>query len=238
MEIQGKRAIVLGGTSGIGLAATRQLEAAGASVLACSRSDSNLASARAATGDAVSFRAIDVLDRDALTALFESEAGFDILVNAATGGERASGPFLQMDLDGFQGSFRKLWGYTNSVRLGTEHMAEDAAIVLVSGYPAKKSNPGSSAIATVGNAVEGFVRAVAPELAPRRINVVSPGVIDTPMFAASGDARANFLSAATRNMLIKRAGTADEVASAIIFVIQNDYMTGASIDVDGGATLP
>ena len=60
MEIQGKRAIVLGGTSGIGLAATRQLEAAGASVLACSRSDSNLASARAATGDAVSFRAIDV----------------------------------------------------------------------------------------------------------------------------------------------------------------------------------
>ena len=180
MEIQGKRAIVLGGTSGIGLAATRQLEAAGASVLACSRSDSNLASARAATGDAVSFRAIDVLDRDALTALFESEAGFDILVNAATGGERASGPFLQMDLDGFQGSFRKLWGYTNSVRLGTEHMAEDAAIVLVSGYPAKKSNPGSSAIATVGNAVEGFVRAVAPELAPRRINVVSPASSTPP----------------------------------------------------------
>ena len=238
MEIQGKRAIVLGGTSGIGLAATRQLEAAGASVLACSRSDANLASARTATGDAVSFRAIDVLDRDALTALFESEAGFDILVNAATGGERASGPFLQMDLDGFQGSFRKLWGYTNSVRLGTEHMAEDAAIVLVSGYPAKKSNPGSSAIATVGNAVEGFARAVAPEIAPRRINVVSPGVIDTPMFAATGDARANFLSAATRNMLIKRAGQADEVASAIIFVIQNDYMTGTSIDVDGGATLP
>ena len=238
MDIQGKRAIVLGGTSGIGLAATRQLEAAGASVLACSRSESNLATAKAATGDAVSFRAIDVLDRDALTALFEAEAGFDILVNAATGGERASGPFLQMDLDGFQGSFRKLWGYTNSVRLGTEHMAEDGAIVLVSGYPAKKSNPGSSAIATVGNAVEGFARAVAPELAPRRINVVSPGVIDTPMFAATGDARANFLSAATRNMLIKRAGTADEVASAIIFVIQNDYMTGASIDVDGGATLP
>ena len=238
MDIQGKRAIVLGGTSGIGLAATQQLEAAGASVVACSRSESNLAAAKAATGDAVSFRAIDVLDRDALTALFEAEAGFDILVNAATGGERASGPFLQMDLDGFQGSFRKLWGYTNSVRLGTEHMAEDGAIVLVSGYPAKKSNPGSSAIATVGNAVEGFARAVAPELAPRRINVVSPGIIDTPMFAATGDARANFLSAATRNMLIKRAGTADEVASAIIFVIQNDYMTGASIDVDGGATLP
>ena len=159
-------------------------------------------------------------------------------MNAATGGERASGPFLQMDLDGFQGSFRKLWGYTNSVRLGAPHMAADSAIVLVSGFPAKKANPGASAIATVGNAVEGFARAVAPELAPRRINVVSPGIIDTPMFAAQGEARQRLLEGATRNVLLKRAGAADEVAAAILLALQNDYMTGASIDVDGGAKLP
>ena len=238
MDLKGKKAIVLGGTSGIGLAATRQLQRAGATVVAGSRSQANLGRAAEALGEGVSLRIVDVLDRDALAALFEEHAGFHILVNAATGGERASGPFLQMDLDGFQGSFRKLWGYTNSVRLGAPKMAEDGAIVLVSGYPAKKANPGASALSTVGNAVEGFARAVAPELAPRRINVVSPGVIDTPMFAAQGDARAQFLDAATRNMLIKRAGTADEVASAIIFTLQNDYMTGGCIDIDGGATLP
>ena len=238
MDLQGKRAIVLGGTSGIGLAVTRQLEAAGTTVIAGSRSQANIDHAEAATGDNVSFRAIDVLDRDALTALFEEQEGFDILVNAATGGERASGPFLQMDLDGFQGSFRKLWGYTNSVRLGTAHMAPEGAITLVSGYPARKANPGSSAISTVGNAVEGFVRAIAPEIAPRRINVVAPGIIDTPMFAAQGETRDQFLANATRNMLIKRAGTADEVASAILLTLQNDYMTGATIDVDGGALLP
>ena len=238
MDLQGKRAIVLGGTSGIGLAATRQLEAAGATVIAGSRSQSNIDQAEAATGDNVSFRMIDVLDRDALTALFEEQQGFDILVNAATGGERASGPFLQMDLDGFQGSFRKLWGYTNSVRLGTAQMAPEGAITLVSGYPARKANPGSSAISTVGNAVEGFVRAIAPEIAPRRINVVAPGLIDTPMFAVQGEAREQFLANATRNILIKRAGTADEVASAIMLTLQNDYMTGATIDVDGGALLP
>lgn len=238
MELNGKTAIVLGGTSGIGLAVTRQLETAGATVVAGSRSPGNVERASSTTGDAVTVRAIDVLDREALTALFEEFDGFDILVNAATGGARASGPFLQMDLDGFQGSFRKLWGYTNSVRLGTSHMAEDGAITLVSGFPAKKANPGSSAISTVGNAVEGFVRAIAPEIAPRRINVVSPGVIDTPMFAADGDARAAFLANATRNMLIKRAGTADEVAAAVLFTLQNDYMTGGCIDIDGGARLP
>ena len=238
MDLNGKRAIVLGGTSGIGLATTCQLEAAGATVTAGSRSASNIEQAQAATGDNVEFRAIDVLDRGALTALFEEHEGFDILVNAATGGERASGPFLQMDLDGFQGSFRKLWGYTNSVRLGTEHMAEDGAITLVSGYPARKARPGSLAISTVGNAVEGFVRALAPEIVPRRINVVSPGIIDTPMFAVQGDARQQFLDGATRNVLIPRAGHADEVAAAILFTLQNDYMTGGRIDIDGGATLP
>ena len=238
MDVQGRRAIVLGGTSGIGLAAARQLVEAGASVTACSRSDANAASAAATLGAGASLRRVDVLDRDGLSALFKDLAPFDILVNAATGGARATGPFLQMDLDGFQGSFRKLWGYTNSVRLGAPHMSEDGAIVLVSGYPARKCNPGSIAISTVGNAVEGFARGVAPELAPRRINVVSPGVIDTPMFPIEGEARSGFLANATRNQPIPRAGTAAEVASAILFVIGNDFMTGSTVDVEGGALLP
>lgn len=238
MDIAGKRAVVLGGTSGIGLATTRQLLTGGAEVIAVSRSQANLDKAASAVPAGASFRQLDVLDRVALGALFRDSAPFDILVAAATGGERASGPFLEMDLDGFQGSFRKLWGYVNAVRLGPEHMAADGAIVLVSGYPARKCSPGTIALSTVGNAVEGFARGVAPELAPRRINVVSPGVIDTPMFPAQGAAREQFLTTATRNQPIPRAGRADEVASAILFTIGNDFMTGATIDVDGGAPLP
>lgn len=238
MDLEGKKAVVLGGTSGIGLAATQQLAQQGVTVIAGSRSLANVETAQAQTGESVKCRQIDVLDRAGLADLFAEEAPFDILVNCATGGERASGPFLEMDLDGFQLSFRKLWGYTNSVRLGTQYLSDHGCIVLVSGYPARKSNPGSSAISTVGNAVEGFVRAIAPEIAPRRINIVCPGVIDTPMFPQAGENRETFLQRATARMLIPRAGTADEVASGIVFVCQNDYMTGSTVDIEGGALLP
>ena len=172
MELQGRKALVFGGASGIGLAAVRRLAEGGARVVALSRNPERAASE---LPEGVAMESVDVLDREALAETFARHAPIDVLVNAATGGARASGPFLQMDLDAFQGSFRKLWGYTNTVRLGAEHLSEDAAIVLVSGYPARNPGPGALALSTVGNAVEGFVRAVAPELAPRRINVVSPG---------------------------------------------------------------
>jgi NAD(P)-dependent dehydrogenase (short-subunit alcohol dehydrogenase family) len=237
MELAGKRAIVLGGTSGIGLAAVRQLAAAGAKVIGGSRSANNVASAKEEV-PAADFTQVDALDRAALEALFAANEGFDILVNAATPRDRAWGPFLNMDLDAFQNTFRKLWGYTNSVRIGAPHMAPEGAIVLVSGFPARKSTPGSSAIAAVGNAVEGFARAIATEIKPRRINVVSPGMIDTPMVTAQGAEREQTLARMTANNLIPRIGTADEVADAILFCLRNDFVTGTTVDVDGGALLP
>jgi NAD(P)-dependent dehydrogenase (short-subunit alcohol dehydrogenase family) len=162
----------------------------------------------------------------------------DILVNAATGGTRAMGPFLQMDLDGYRRSFAKLWRYTNSVRLAAEHMDERGTIVLVSGPPARRAKPGQVSLASVGGAVEAFCRAVAPELAPRRINVVSPpGIIDTPMFGNDLHRRQQLLSGATANHLIPRPGTADEVAAAILFLIKNDFVTGTTVDVNGGWLL-
>ena len=239
MQITGRKAVVLGGTSGIGLATVARLLDRGARVTAMSRSEANIENARSSlpSGE-IEFRTLDVLDRGAMADAFADLGSIDILVNAATGGARATGPFMQMDLEGFEGSFRKLWGYVNSVRLGGGHLTENGCITLVSGSPARKCNPGMSAISTVGNAVEGFVRAVAPEIAPRRINVVSPGLIDTPMFPVEGEARQKFLAEATKNNLIKRPGTADEVAAGILFTIENDFVTGATIDVDGGAVLP
>ena len=232
MELQDKKVLIFGGTSGIGLATTLLLQQAGARVVAISRDPS-----KAGELPGVELRACDVRDRDALSQLFAEEAPFDVLISAATGGDRANGPFLQMDLDGYQGSFDKLWGYTNCVRLGAQHLSERGNIVLVSGSPARRAKPGQAASASVGGAVEQFVRAVAAELAPRRINIVSPGVIATPMFGPDSEAREDMLQGATAKNLIPRPGTPEEVAQGILFVVQNDFVTGTTIDVDGGWLL-
>lgn len=233
MDVAGKKAIVFGGTSGIGLATCKQLAALGCKVIAVSRNPKRAGELPAG----ITLEACDVLDRDAVGQLLEKHAPFDILVSAATGGTRARGTFLEMDLDGFQASFAKLWGYANVLKLGTPHLSKNGTIVLVSGTPARKPNPGQVAISTVGGAVEALVRAVAREIAPRRLNVVAPGTIDTPASALEGEARAASYAKATAKNLIPRAGKADEVAAGILFVIQNDFVTGTTVDVDGGRLL-
>lgn len=233
MDVAGKKALVFGGTSGIGLAAAKQLAELGAEVVAISRNPDKAGDLPAG----VTTKACDVLDRDGMAALFAECGPFEILVSAATGGERAVGPFTKMDMDGFAGSFDKLWGYANVVRYGAEHLSDDGSIVLVSGSPARTNKLGMSAIGATGAAVEALVRYLAPEIAPKRINVVSPGTIDTPMNPLTGDERKAAYAASTKNNLITRAGTADEVAQAIVFMVTNDFVTGTTIDVDGGWIL-
>ena len=136
MEIKNKKALVFGGTSGIGLAACEQLIDKGAEVIAISRDPSK---ANSVKHNRLSFESCDVRIEDEVKQIFEKYAPFDILVSAATGGSRAAGPFLEMDMLGFKSSFDKLWGYANIVRYGTNYLSSVGTIVLVSGAPARRS---------------------------------------------------------------------------------------------------
>ena len=234
MGLSGKKAVVFGGTSGIGLAAALLLARYGAEVTAVSRNPDKAGN----LPSGVSLRGCDVLDRSAVETLFNDLSPIDILVTAATGGKRAIGPFLEMDIDGYKGSFDKLWGYANVVRYGAQHVKDGGSITLVSGAPARNCQPGQIALSSVGNAIEAMMRAVAREVAPRiRINAVSPGTIDTPMVTVQGVEREDLYNKMTKNNLIPRAGTADEVAQGILFVIKNNFVTGTTVDVDGGWLL-
>ena len=230
MDIAGKKAVVIGGTSGIGLEASLLLASKGASIVAVSRDPKK-------AGDVPSnirLEALDTRDSAAVENFFNAEGEIDILVNSATGGSRARGAFLEMDENSFQGSFDKLWGYANVIRYGVPYLKENGAIVLVSGSPARKPKPGQIALSAVGSAVEAFARGIAAEIAPKRINVVSPGIIDTPMVALTGDERAKHYQNVTKTHLIDRAGYPAEVVLGIIFAIENDFITGTTIDIDGG----
>ena len=235
--MDGMNVVVIGGTSGIGLATAISSAQRGATVFAAGRSLDKIEACQASYPD-IQFRQVDTHDPEGLSALFSEAGPIHHLVGAATGATRTNGPFMSQTDEQFRAAFDKFWGYTHVVRQGVPHLVEDASITLVSGTPARKCNPGMISVSCTGCAVEGFVRALTPELAPIRINGVAPGIIDTPMFDHFGEKRAATLDAIGANFPLGRVGQPEEVAEAILLCMSNTYMTGVVIDVDGGALLP
>ena len=236
-DLNGKHVVVMGGTSGIGLATAKAAQKAGANVWCAGRTQENIEAASTALSNA-QFRKLDTHDVAGLEALFAEVGQVDHIVAAATCAIRTTRPFMEQTEEQFSEAFNKFWGYTRVVRAGVPHLAEDGSVTLVSGIPARKCNPNMSSISCVGNAVEGLTRALAIELAPKRVNVVAPGIIDTGMFAGLGDKRQAAFSQMSQNIPLGRVGQAKEVAAAIMLCITNGFMSGATVDVDGGALLP
>ena len=235
--MDGMNVVVIGGTSGIGLATAISSAQRGATVFAAGRSLDKIEACQASYPD-IQFRQVDTHDPEGLSVLFSEAGPIHHLVGAATGATRTNGPFMSQTDEQFRAAFDKFWGYTHVVRQGVPHLVEEASITLVSGTPARKCNPGMISVSCTGCAVEGFVRALTPELAPIRINGVAPGIIDTPMFDHFGEKKAATLDAIGANFPLGRVGQPEEVAEAILLCMSNTYMTGVVIDVDGGALLP
>lgn len=235
--LKNQKVVILGGTSGIGLATAIASQKAGAVVWACSRSANKVAEA-GKTAPQVNFLQVDIHDVPGLAKLFQDTGPIDHVVATATGAERTIAPFMEQTADQFRAAFDKFWGYTNLVRACVPHLSATGSITLTSGSPARKCNPGASSLSCVGGAVENFARALALELAPKRVNLVSPGLIDTGMFAHFADKKDEILNQLTQKLPINRPGRSEELAEAILLCMTNGYMTGATIDVDGGTLLP
>ena len=236
-NLPGKNVVIIGGTAGIGLATAIAANELGARVWAAGRSQAHIEKAKAASGGKFEVRQADTHDAASLEAIFKEVGTIDHLVSTAVGGERTLKPFLNQTEDQFKAAYDKLWGYAKVVRTGAPFLAADAAITLVSGSPARKIQPGHSPLSCVGASVENLVRCLAVEMAPIRVNVVSPGTVSTAMFDGLGDARDATLEKMTESHLIKRAGTSEEIAEGLIFAMQNKFVTGTTIDVDGGRIL-
>ena len=236
-NLSGKNVVIIGGTAGIGLATAMAASELGANVWAAGRSEAHIENAKKLGGGSFQVRQADTHNADELRAIFKEVGTIDHLVSAAIGGERTLKPFVEQTEDEFKAAYGKLWGYAKVVREGVSFLAQDGSITLVSGSPARKITPATSALSCVGGSVENMVRCLAVELAPIRVNTVSPGTIDTAMFDHLGEAKAERLSAMTAGHLIKRGGASEEVAEGLIFVMNNKFVTGTTVDVDGGRIL-
>jgi NAD(P)-dependent dehydrogenase (short-subunit alcohol dehydrogenase family) len=220
------RAVFLGGSSGIGLAAARRAAAGGWDVVIASRDP--------ARADVDAERvAVDVTDAAAVRETFAALGPVDHLVASTVA--RAGGPARELDLDAARHAFEtKLWGPFAAIQSADVR----GSIVLVSGVAATTPMRGGSATAAVNGAVEALVRTLAVELAPVRVNAVSPGIVDTPTWAAMGDDQRQAMFDRLAGALpAGRVGTPEDVAEAIWLLLNNGFVTGVVVPVDGGHRL-
>ncbi|PRW90846.1 MULTISPECIES: SDR family oxidoreductase [Pseudomonas] len=231
-SLSGKTIIVIGGSSGIGAAVAQAAFARGAHVIVAGR--------RLAPGSDSGLRSepVDVTDSASLTQLFETVGRFDHLVYTSGPSVRAK-PLIETDLDEAQDNFDvKLWGALRAIQHALPFLHEQGSITLTSGQLGRKLATGQFIKTGINAATEALGKQLAKELAPRRVNVISPGVIDTPAYAGLGqEQRLAMFAKAGQGLPVGRVGQAEEVAAGYVLAMENGFMTGAVVDIDGGGLL-
>jgi NAD(P)-dependent dehydrogenase (short-subunit alcohol dehydrogenase family) len=233
--ITGKHVVVIGGTSGIGRAIAQQSAAAGARVTVASRNQKRVDDTAARLGARCQGRVCDVTDAESLRAFFEHAGEIDHLV--LPGNEVKIAPFRKLPIADAQASMAsKFWGQYAAIKAA--RMSPAGSIVLFSGVASRKPGAGAPALTAINAAVEGLGRALAVELAPVRVNVIAPGVVETELWDGLPEAtRAETLKHFTNRQPIPRPGRPDEIASVVLEMMSATFMTGAVVDVDGGTLL-
>ena len=230
-------ALVVGGTSGVGLATARQLLAAGMTVHIAGRSTARLEDA-VATDPALIGHQLDATEHAAVRALAGTIGNIDHLI-LTLGGSEGTGPIADLDLDTLRSAFdAKFWGHVTTIQAALPHLAPSGSITLLGAITARSGMPGTAGIAAINGAVEALVKPLATELAPIRVNGVSPGFIDTPWWSAMpDDARRDYFAQAAAALPTGRIATAEEVAEVVVLMATNPNTTGTVIETDGGARL-
>nr|WKF60349.1 3-alpha-hydroxycholanate dehydrogenase (NADP(+)) [Paraburkholderia busanensis] len=236
--LQDQRVVIIGGTSGIGFAVARAAHDAGAAVVVISSRERKVADAVAALGTRAEGHAADLTDEAALPALFERIGPFDHLVYSA-GDALQIGPLPDIDRDTIRKAFDvRVFGAMTAVKHAVPYLRTGGSVVLTSGVASLRPQKGWSLAASFCAAMEGFTRALAVELAPLRVNLVSPGLVRTPLWDGMPEAdRAALYASAGAALPVGRVGEADDIAGAYLYLMTNRYSTGQTIVVDGGGVL-
>ena len=233
MQLAGKKVVVVGGSSGIGLATAELARHESADVIIASRNAEKL--------DAVAGRLkvaaipADVTDDASIENLFKRCGPVDHVV--VTAAQLRTGPFKTVAMADVRATFEgKFWGAWRVARMA--EVRAGGSLTLVSGFLSIRPRPNSAVISAANAALESLSRALALELAPLRVNCVSPGIIDTPIRAAMPEAaRQEMLAKAAAGLPVGRVGQGEDVARQIVACMTNGFMTGSTIYLDGGALV-
>jgi NAD(P)-dependent dehydrogenase (short-subunit alcohol dehydrogenase family) len=239
MTLNAKRIVVLGGSSGIGLATAQAAAGQGASVVIASSQQARLDAALATLPQGAEGHAIDLTDPVAVQNLFGQLGPFDHLVFTA-GEALALGSLADTDPATAQRFFAlRYWGAFFAAKYAAPAIRAGGSITFTSGTAGRRPPAGGWALgASICAAMEGLTRALAVELAPLRVNIVVPGLVQTPLWSPMAEADRDGLFTGTAAALpVGHVGQPGEVAEAYLYLMRQTYGTGQSVVVDGGGLL-
>jgi NAD(P)-dependent dehydrogenase (short-subunit alcohol dehydrogenase family) len=236
--------VVIGGSSGIGLAVARRSLDDGATVVIAGRSQQRLDAARAdlaRTGPPagrLSAHPVDIGDPAQVTRLFERVGTLSHLV--VTAADLPYGPVVSLSEDSMVRAVRsKILGPLFAAQQAAPRITKPGSITFTSGIAASRPAPGGALAATVNGALESMVLALALELAPIRVNAVSPGWVDTPVWdrLATPDVKNAMMADLAARLPARRLGRPEDIANAVAFLIADTFVTGTVLHAEGAQVL-
>ncbi|WP_139151885.1 SDR family oxidoreductase [Shewanella colwelliana] len=213
--------VIVGGTSGIGAALAKQIRADGHIVHIASRQ----------TG-------LDISQEQSIYRYFESVGAFDHLVITA-GSSAPAGKVVDVAIDDAKSAFdTKFWGTVCTIKHAARYIKSAGSITLTTGMLSRKVVANTYTKTAINAALEAVTKVLAKELAPIRVNAISPGLTDTPAYQHLSDSdRSKMFSQASEQLPAGQIGSPQEIAQAYRFAIDNPFVTGSIIDINGGALV-
>jgi len=237
-SFENKRVVIVGGSSGIGLAVAEEAASQGAKIVIASSNAERVQQAIQSIGGEAQGEAVDVSDEPAVESFFAKLGAFDHLVFTA-GDSLHLHELSATDLKQARHAFElRYWAVLAAVKYGSPHIRKGGSIVLTTGIAGQRPHKGWAIAASVCGTIEALTRALAVELAPIRVNAVSPGVVRTNLWQSMNAAeRENLYETVGKSLPVGRVGEARDIAQAYLFLMQEGFATGQTVVVDGGTVL-
>ncbi|MFB9908800.1 SDR family oxidoreductase [Allokutzneria oryzae] len=234
--LTGRRLIVVGAGSNVGRHLARTASAAGAELLLAGPDASRLAATAAELPGSPRVHPVDLDDEASIAALAAEAGAFDHLVSTAA--MPANGPVATLELASVRRAFSaKVFGPLLLAKHLAAQVNEGGSFTFFSGVAAWRPTPERVVMATTNGALAFLVEALAVELAPVRVNTVSPGIVDSGAWDGLGEGKDAFLQGVAQRNPARRVGTPGDLVKAVLYAMENPFVTGTVLHVDGGGRL-